>query len=139
MKFIRLHEIEDLQVHEEPVAVEGGKLIRIKSVGGIGNANLGQPIARDDLPHRAEAAKTCRADHAFVTAANSRSGEMRAATQGRGVDIAFESDGVQETVDESTAAVVSCGKNNYGGIPDDKTSLSASTVRREGLIIIIEV
>ena len=62
--------------------------------------------------------------------------EIRAATKGRGVDVAFEAAGVQETVDMSVAAVVNGGKVMLVGIPDDeRTSFSASTARRKGLTI----
>src|SRR5512138_2751539 len=58
MKSVRLHGVGDLQIHEEPVPVagEGEKLIRVKSVGvcgsdlhwfseaGIGDAQLKHPL-----------------------------------------------------------------------------------------------
>lgn len=98
-----------------------------------GAANI---IATDKLPHRAEAAKAFGADHVFLAGDNSQLSMIRAATNGRGVDIAFEAAGAQETVDESVAAVVSGGKVILVGIPDgDETSFSASVARRKGLTI----
>jgi L-iditol 2-dehydrogenase len=93
-------------------------------------------IATDKLAHRVDAAKSLGADHAFLAGGNSQLSEIRVATHGRGVDVAFESAGVQETVDVSVAAVSSGGKVILVGIPDDdKTSFSAATARRKGLTI----
>ena len=72
----------------------------------------------------------------FVTADNLQLDEIRAATKGRGVDVAFEAAGVQETVDTSVAAVLNGGKVMLVGIPDDeRTSFSASAARRKGITI----
>jgi L-iditol 2-dehydrogenase len=61
---------------------------------------------------------------------------IRAATNGRGVDVAFEAAGEQEAVDVSVAAVIPGGKVILVGIPaDDRTSFSASIARRKGLTI----
>jgi L-iditol 2-dehydrogenase len=93
-------------------------------------------IATDKLAHRVEAAERFGASQAFLVGDNSRLGEIRAATQGRGVDVAFEAAGTQEAVDASFAAVAAGGKVVLAGIPDDdKTSFSASTARRKGLTI----
>lgn len=98
-----------------------------------GAANI---IATDKLPHRVEAAKRFGASQAFLVQDNSQLNEIRAATNGRGVDVAFEAAGVQETVDASVAAVIPGGKVILVGIPDDdKTSFSASVARRKGLTI----
>jgi L-iditol 2-dehydrogenase len=108
-------------------------LLIIQMAKLAGAANI---IATDKLIHRAEAAKAFGADHVFVTADNSRVDEIRAATQGRGVDVAFEAAGVQETVDTSVAAVLNGGKVMMVGIPDDeRISFSASATRRKGLTI----
>jgi len=108
-------------------------LLIIQMAKLAGAANI---IATDKLPHRVDAAKAFGADHVFVTADNPRWDEIRAATHGRGVDIAFESAGEQETVDTSVAAVVTGGKVILVGIPEDEnTSFSASTARRKGLTI----
>ncbi len=124
--------------------IKGGMTIGVFGCGPIGlliiqlaklsgAANI---IATDKLIHRAEAAKAYGADHAFLAGDNSQLGEIRAATKGRGVDVAFEAAGVQEAVDVSVAAVIPGGKVILVGIPDDdKTSFSASTARRKGLTI----
>lgn len=93
-------------------------------------------IATDKLAHRVEAAERFGASQAFLVGDNSRLGEIRAATRGRGVDVAFEAAGTQAAVDTSIAAVAAGGKVVLAGIPDDdKTSFSASTARRKGLTI----
>jgi len=98
-----------------------------------GAANI---IATDKLIHRVEAAKRFGASHAFLAADRRELEEIRAATKGRGVDVAFEAAGEQDAVDASVAAVASGGKVILAGIPnDDKTSFSASTARRKGLTI----
>jgi len=108
-------------------------LLIIQMAKLAGAANI---IATDKLPHRVEAAKALGADHAFLAGDNSEVDEIRAATKGRGVDVAFEAAGVQETVDVSVAAVLNGGKVMLVGIPDDeRISFSASATRRKGLTI----
>ena len=98
-----------------------------------GAANI---IATDKLVHRVEAAKALGADHAFLAGDSLQLEEIRAATNGRGVDVAFEVAGAQDAVNTSVAAVVFGGKVILVGIPDnDHTSFSASTARRKGLTI----
>jgi L-iditol 2-dehydrogenase len=108
-------------------------LLIIQMAKLAGAANI---IATDKLPHRVEAAKALGADQAFLAGTNSEVEEIRAATKGRGVDVAFESAGMQDAVDTSFAAVVMGGKVMLVGIPDEeRTSFSASTARRKGLTI----
>jgi len=98
-----------------------------------GAANI---ITTDKLVHRVEAAKRFGASHAFLVEDSSQLSEIRAATDGRGVDVAFEAAGEQEAVDASVAAVTPGGKVILAGIPaDDRTSFSASIARRKGLTI----
>jgi L-iditol 2-dehydrogenase len=130
-------------------SVDLGKLKTGMSVGVFGCGPIGlliiqlaklsgaaQIIATDKLAHRVEAAKANGASHAFLAGDNRESEEVRAATHGRGVDVAFEAAGTQASVDTSVAAAVLGGKVILVGIPDnDKTSFSASTARRKGLTI----
>jgi L-iditol 2-dehydrogenase len=130
-------------------SVDLGKLKTGMSVGVFGCGPIGlliiqlaklsgvaQIIATDKFAHRVEAAKANGASHAFLAGDNRESEEVRAATHGRGVDVAFEAAGTQATVDASVAAAVLGGKVILVGIPDnDKTSFSASTARRKGLTI----
>src|SRR5215211_4736273 len=97
-------------------------------------------IATDKLAHRVEAAKALGASHAFL-AEDRRELEMhalrsprrgstaemiRAATSGRGVDVAFDASGAPDAVDMAFAAVSIGGKVILAGIPnEDKTSFTA--------------
>ncbi len=106
-------------------------IIQVAKLSGATNI-----IATDKLPHRVEAAKRFGASQAFLAAENSRLSEIEAATDGRGVDVAFEAAGTQDSVDTSFAAVSTGGKVVLAGIPDDdRTSFTASVARRKGLTI----
>jgi L-iditol 2-dehydrogenase len=106
-------------------------VIQMAKVSGATNI-----VATDKLPHRVKAAKKFGADQAFLVGDNSQLSEIRAATQGRGVDVSFEAAGVQEAVDDAFAAVRPGGKIVLAGIPgNDKTSFSAAVARRKGLTI----
>jgi len=97
-----------------------------------------------------DAAKSLGASHAFLVDEDSRLSEpalrsprggstvemIQAATQGRGVDVAFDAAGTPDAVDAAFAAVSTGGKVVLAGIPDDdKTSFTASSARRKGLTI----
>jgi L-iditol 2-dehydrogenase len=130
-------------------SVDLGKLKAGMTVGVLGCGPIGllviqvaklsgavNIIATDKLAHRVDAAKVMGADHAFLVDEDSRLNEIREATNGRGVDVAFEAAGTQDSVDTSFAAVATGGKVVLVGIPDDdKTSFSASVARRKGLTI----
>ena len=93
-------------------------------------------LATDKLIHRVDAANAFGASHAFLAENGYELEQIRAATRGRGVDVAFEAAGTQAAIDVSFAAAVPGGKVVLAGIPDDdKTSFSASTARRKGLTI----
>jgi L-iditol 2-dehydrogenase len=90
----------------------------------------------DVLSHRVDAAKNLGAHHAVLAAGRQEVDEIRAATGGRGVDVAFEVAGAQGAVAASFAAVLPGGKVIIVGIPDsDQTSFTASVARRKGLTI----
>jgi L-iditol 2-dehydrogenase len=130
-------------------AVDLGKLRAGMSVGVFGCGPIGLLIiqmarlsgasnilATDVLPHRVEAARRFGADQAILAEAGRELDAIRTATNGRGVDVAFEAAGEQEAVDVSIAAVLPGGKVILVGIPsDDNTSFRASTARRKGLTI----
>jgi L-iditol 2-dehydrogenase len=130
-------------------AVDLGKLKAGMTVGVFGCGPIGlliiqmarlagatNIIATDTLPHRVDAAKDFGAHHAFLTADSLEVEKIRAVTNGRGVDVAFEAAGKQEAVDDAFTAVLSGGNVILAGIPDDdRMSFSASTARRKGLTI----
>jgi L-iditol 2-dehydrogenase len=106
-------------------------IIQMAKVAGAANI-----IATDKLKHRVEAAKRFGATEAFLVGEFSRLSEIRAATNGRGVDVAFDAAGAQDAVDDAFDAVANGGKVVLAGIPDDdKTSFSSSQARRKGLTI----
>jgi L-iditol 2-dehydrogenase len=95
-----------------------------------------QVFATDKLPHRLEAARALGVTEAFIAAKRSDAQEVLAATNGRGVDVAFEAAGENDAVEAAFAAVKPGGCVILVGIPaDDRTSFSASTARRKGLTI----
>jgi len=138
-------------------SVDLGKLKAGMTVGVFGCGPIGlliiqmaklsgaaQIIATDKFVHRVEAAKAFGASHAFLAEDSRELAEpalsivetIRAATNGRGVDVAFEAAGTQDAVDTSVAAATPGGKVVLAGIPDDdKTSFTASSARRKGLTI----
>jgi L-iditol 2-dehydrogenase len=90
----------------------------------------------DILPHRVEAARSQGATKALLAGDGSEAGEILAATNGRGVDVAFEVAGEDEAVEAAFAAVKPGGRVVLAGIPaDDRTSFPASVARRKGLTI----
>ncbi len=130
-------------------AVDLSKLQAGMSVGVFGCGPIGllivqlsrlsgasEIIATDVIPHRVEAAKHFGAHQAVLTEASHESGMIRAATNGRGVDVAFEAAGEQDAVDMAIAAVAPGGNVILVGIPsEDHTSFRASIARRKGLTI----
>lgn len=93
-------------------------------------------IATDMLPHRVDAAMNFGADEAYLAAYGEEIPLILEASQGRGVDVAFECAGEQSAVDISFAVVAPGGIVVLVGIPtNDQTSFSASTARRKGLTI----
>lgn len=106
-------------------------IIQMAKLSGVANI-----IATDQLTHRVGAARGFGASQAFFSEDESRLSQIEAATNGRGVDVAFEAAGAQEAVDDAVAAVRPGGKVILAGIPDgDRTSFSASIARRKGLTI----
>ncbi len=130
-------------------SVDLGKIKPGMSVGVFGCGPIGlliiqmakvsgvvQIIATDKLAHRVEAAKRYGASQAYLVSDERELGEMRAAVQKRGVDVAFDASGMQDAVDDAFAAVRPGGKIILTGIPeDDRTYFSASIARRKGLTI----
>jgi L-iditol 2-dehydrogenase len=116
-------------------------LLVIQMVKLSGASNI---IATDKLVHRVEAAKALGASYAFLVEdgrepekpALSTLERIRAATSGRGVDVAFDAAGTPDAVDMAFATVSVGGNVILAGIPDDdKTSFTASAARRKGLTI----
>jgi L-iditol 2-dehydrogenase len=108
-------------------------LLIIQMVRLMGATNI---VATDLLTHRVEAAKSLGAHHAVLVGEGSGLEEIRAAAQGREMDVVFEAAGEQEAVDAAFDAVLPGGKVVLVGIPgNDRTSFNAGTARRKGLTI----
>jgi L-iditol 2-dehydrogenase len=106
-------------------------VIQMAKLSGASNI-----IATDKLPHRVEAARNFGANDAFLAKEGDELEMIRAATLGRGVDVAFDASGAPDAVDMAFAAVSVGGKVILAGIPDDdKTLFTASVARRKGLTI----
>jgi L-iditol 2-dehydrogenase len=130
-------------------AIDLGRLRAGMSVGVFGAGPIGLLIlqlahrsgartlfATDRLPHRLEAARGLGATKAILAENGSEVQEVQAATDGRGVDVAFEAAGDNAAVEAAVATVKPGGRVILAGIPDDdRTSFPASVARRKGLTI----
>jgi L-iditol 2-dehydrogenase len=93
-------------------------------------------VATDMLPHRLEAAREAGATATSLVAGGSERAELRAATDGHGVDVAFEAAGEDDAVETSVALAAPGGTVVIVGIPAvDRMTFTASTARRKGLTI----
>jgi L-iditol 2-dehydrogenase len=91
-------------------------------------------IATDRLVHRLEAAQLLGAT--ALLADGQESAAILSATEGRGVDVAFEVAGENKAVETAVATARPGGRVILVGIPeDDRTAFTASTARRKGLAI----
>jgi len=93
-------------------------------------------VATDVLPHRLAAARQAGATATALVAGGAERAELRAATNGHGVDVAFEAAGVDDSVETSVALAAPGGIVVIVGIPsEDHTTFTASTARRKGLTV----
>lgn len=93
-------------------------------------------IATDPLPHRLQAARESGATLALRAEGGAERLAILAATNSRGVDIAFEAAGENPAVETAIETTRAGGRVVLIGIPsDDRISFNASTARRKGLTI----
>jgi L-iditol 2-dehydrogenase len=130
-------------------AVDLGHLKTGMSVGVFGCGPIGlltvqvakasgatQIIATDVLMHRLDAARSYGATAVIQARDGEERFEVLEATQGRGVDVAFEAAGENSAVETAITAARLGGRVVLIGIPsDDRTTFTASTARRKGLTI----
>jgi L-iditol 2-dehydrogenase len=108
-------------------------LLTLQVARALGAARL---FATDVLPHRLEAARSLGATSAMLACRGEEATDILAATNGRGVDVAFEAAGENEAVEVAVDIVRPGGKVILAGIPvHDRTTFTASTARRKGLTI----
>jgi L-iditol 2-dehydrogenase len=120
------------------------------SVGVFGSGPIGQLVLqvakaagatrlfatdRADVPHRLEAARAVGAT-VFPARDGGEAEQILAATDGRGVDVAFEAAGDPEAVEAAVAAVKPAGRVILVGIPsEDRIAFTASVARRKDLLV----
>jgi L-iditol 2-dehydrogenase len=93
-------------------------------------------VATDLLPHRLAAALAAGATATALVAGGSERAELRAATGGHGVDVAFEAAGTDDSVDAAVSLAAPGGTVVIVGISSaDRTTFTASPARRKGLTI----
>jgi L-iditol 2-dehydrogenase len=93
-------------------------------------------IATDKLEHRLNAAQEMGATEVISAKDNAELLAIMSATEGRGVDVAFEVAGEQGAVETAVESCKPGGRVVICGIPsNDRTSFRASTSRRKGLTI----
>jgi L-iditol 2-dehydrogenase len=93
-------------------------------------------IATDKLPHRLEVARALGATDPYQADRGLEAGDILKATNGRGVDVAFEVAGENEAVEAAIKSTKPGGCVVLVGIPaDDRTAFTASVARRKGLTL----
>lgn len=99
-------------------------------------AGAGEVYVTEPLTYRREFAGHYCADGIFDPTGHSPVGDILKLTKGRGVDVAFEAAGAEETPEQAAEVVRPGGRVILTGIPkDDSLSFNASTVRQKGLTI----
>jgi len=125
--------------------LEVGDDVAILGVGPIGLSTLfsvkvggaKRIFVSDLLQPRLEFAKKIGADFVFLAKKEDVVGEILKLTDGRGVDIAYEAAGEEETFKQITEIARIGGKSVIYGIPaDDKIEFTAHIVRRKELTVI---
>lgn len=95
-----------------------------------------QIIATDLLAHRLEYAREFGASEVFLAEGGRENEAIRKATNGRGVDVAFEVAGENDAIETAIATAKPGARVVLVGIPAiDRTEFNASTARRKGLTI----
>lgn len=120
----------------DTVAVFGAGPIGLLTAAMARVAGASEVLMTEPLPHRREFALEYCADAVFNPEYEDVVAAMMAATNGRGVDVAFEAAGAHETPDQAAQVARPGGKVVVVGIPsDDKMVMTASHIRRKGLTI----
>lgn len=120
----------------DTVAVLGAGPIGLL-IGAVAKlAGAGVVLLTEPLKYRREFARKYCADFVFDPTGRSPVDDILKMTGGRGVDVAFEAAGADETPEQAAEVVRPGGKVIITGIPkDDNLTLNASVVRRKGLTI----
>jgi L-iditol 2-dehydrogenase len=118
------------------VAVLGAGPIGLLTAAVARAAGAGPIWMTEPLAYRREFALEYVADTVLNPDEVDVVAEIMQATGGRGVDVAFEAAGAEETPDQAARVTRPGGRLVVAGIPSDDTmTLTASVVRRKGLTI----
>ncbi len=120
----------------QTVAVLGAGVIGLMTAAVARAAGASTIYMTEPLAHRRQFALQYAADAVFDPTAEDVVQAIMQATNGRGVDVAFEAAGAPATPDQAARVTCPGGKVIVIGIPaDDTMTLNASVVRRKGLTI----
>jgi L-iditol 2-dehydrogenase len=118
------------------VAVLGAGPIGLLTAAVARASGAGAIWMTEPLDYRREFALQYVADAVFDPDEQDVVAEIMCLSGGRGVDVAFEAAGAEETPDQAARVTRAGGKLVVAGIPsDDVMTLTASVVRRKGLTI----
>jgi L-iditol 2-dehydrogenase len=111
-----------------PIGLLIGAVARLAGAGAV--------YITEPLTYRRVFAGHYCADGIFDPTGHNPVGDILELTEGRGVDVAFEAAGAEDTPEQAAEVVRPGGKVILTGIPkDDSLSFNASVVRRKGLTI----
>lgn len=120
----------------QTIAVLGAGPIGLLTAAAAKAAGAGEIYMSEPLAYRRQFALDYVADAVFNPDEADVVAEIMALTGGRGVDVAFEAAGAEETPDQAAAVARPGGKVVVAGIPsDDKMTITTSPYRRKGLTI----
>lgn len=120
----------------ETIAILGAGPVGLLTAAVAKAAGAGAIYISDPIAARREFARNAYADAVFNPDTEDIVAAIMEATDGRGVDVAFEAAGAQETPDQAASIARPGGKVVVVGIPSEDTmTMTASVVRRKGLTI----
>ncbi len=128
--------ISDLEAGQS-AAVFGSGPMGLTALASARAHGAALTFATDLIDERVEMARAMGADHAFNPQKTDVVEEIMEKTGGRGVDVAFEAAGEQETMDHAVKTLKLGGRLVIIGIPatSDHIGLLAEPARRKGLVI----
>ncbi|MCK5547690.1 MAG: alcohol dehydrogenase catalytic domain-containing protein [Thermoplasmata archaeon] len=128
--------ISDLEAGQS-AAVFGSGPMGLTALASARAHGAALTFATDLIDERVEMARALGADHAFNPRKTDVVEEIMEKTGGRGVDVAFEAAGEQETMDHAVKTLKLGGRLVIIGIPatSDYIGLLAEPARRKGLVI----
>lgn len=134
---VALYSVGLADVHlGDRVAVLGCGPIGLLSVQLVRNSGAAEIVASDLVVERLGAARRFGADMAWNASCEDVVARIMDHTRGRGVDVAIETAGAPEAVEQAMEVAKPGGTVVLVGIPDeDRISFRASTARRKGLTI----